>query len=512
MEKGPHTITGIEATADTIKLHGLGPLPDGEVRVWALPPYANGDAQPESEPVFTGPVAPQGAGFTINVSRFHQNRDLLYAAFRVEGPTGPMAGPRYATTLTNVARSDYPYPTADTIKGLQVRENMVDDALALGVQHAAINLNQGDVMVPEEDSGTASWEVDGEVFYFDELFLARYDALFRKLSDNGVVLTMILLNSPNWRRPIHPDMERRLLHPNYDREGFISAFRVMDAEGWRAYRAFVEFVADRYTREDRAFGRISGFVVGNEVDSQWVWSNAGEMPAEAFMREYSVALRTAWYAVQKACSSARAYISLDHMWTIPHLPDPLRTYPARKCLELLNEIAVAEGNYPWAVAFHPYPEDLRFPDFWNDPTVRDDFDTPRISFKNLEQLPRFLRQDAFLYNGACRPIILSEQGFNSLETEESEAFQAAAYALAYRKVLECPEIESFILHAHADNLQEFGLHLGLWRVDENNEPVSKKPVYDVFRDIDGSNGDAVYEAALPFLERKMDRSGEAKLF
>ena len=274
----------------------------------------------------------------------------------------------------------------------------------------------------------------------------------------------------------------------------------------------MEFVAARYTRADGRLGRAWGFIIGNEIDSQWVWGNAGEMPVEQYMAEYSVAMRAAHAAVRKRQAHARVHISLAHLWMISHLVNPLRTCASRRCLELLHERAVAEGDYDWALAFHPYPEDLRFPDFWNDKTAIDDLDSPRVTFKNIDVLPRFLGRMAL--GGQPRRIILSEQGFNSHKDDESEAVQAAAYALAYERIEACPGIDSFILHAHADNLKEFGLNLGIWRVDpESGEPVSKKPLYDVFRDIDGPGRKEVLAAARPFLARQMTRqvAGE-KLF
>jgi hypothetical protein len=98
-------------------------------------------------------------------------------------------------------------------------------------------------------------------------------------------------------------------------------------------------------------------------------------------------------------------------------------------------------------------------------------------------------QAHLLYEGKQRHIILSEQGFHSDETEEGEQLQAAAYAYAYWKVARLPAIESFILHAHVDNRDEFDLNLGIRRRDKTspsaNEPGDPKPSYYVFKDIDG---------------------------
>ena len=47
------------------------------------------------------------------------------------------------------SRYNEPYPTAASKKGLQVE--MVDDALALGVKHAALNFNLSQLIDPKGD-------------------------------------------------------------------------------------------------------------------------------------------------------------------------------------------------------------------------------------------------------------------------------------------------------------------------------------------------------------------------
>jgi hypothetical protein len=367
---------------------------------------------------------------------------------------------------------------------------MVDDALKLGVGHAALNLNIGTIMRPALSETSISYTLDGATYYFDGEYMARFDARVKELSDHGIVVTLILLNSPKWDGvAVHPDLKTALLHPDYDPEGFISAFNVVTSEGLAHYKAFVEFVAERYTRPDQRHGRACGYIIGNEVDSAWVWCNAGEKTVEAYVREQAIAMRTAFYGARKKYAQARVYLSLDHLWTISHMDNPLRTYKSRDVIEILAVLARAEGDYDWALAFHPYPENLAHADFWNDVTALNTFDTPRITFKNIELLPAYMSQPHLLYDGRVRHIILSEQGFNSEETEESERLQAAAYALAFWRIERTPGIESFILHAHVDNRDEFGLNLGIWRRDKRSDdpsaPGSPKPIYEVFRDIDG---------------------------
>jgi hypothetical protein len=488
-------VTGITAGPEEIVICGEQPVDStGHLSVYELPPYAD-EIGPKAEPL----PSPRRGGvggevFEFAIPRFDGARDRLYSRWAVIGPAGRLPGPCYATDLDGVAAADYPYPSAPTIKGLQVR--MVDDALKLGVRHAALNLNIGTIMRPGPSETTIPYVLDGVTYYFDGAYMAGYDARVKELSDHGIVVTLILLDSPKWDGvAVHPELKAALLHPDYDPEGFISAFNVVTPEGLAHYKAFVEFVAERYTRPDQRYGRACGYIIGNEVDSGWVWSNAGEKPVEAYVREHAIALRTAFFAARKKYAQARVYLSLDHLWTISHLDNPLRTYKSRDVIEILAALARAEGDYDWSLAFHPYPENLFRPDFWNDVTAEDRFDTPRITFKNIEQLPAYMRQPHLLYDGRLRHIILSEQGFNSEETPGSEQTQAAAYAFAYWRIEQTAGIESFILHAHVDNRDEFGLNLGIWRRDKSSDgpgaPGSPKPIYDIFRDIDGPRRDEV---------------------
>ena len=235
----------------------------------------------------------------------------------------------------------------------------------------------------------------------------------------------------------------------------------------------MELLTERYTRPDQRHGRAVGYIVGNEVDSAWVWQNMGDQPVERFVEYYGRALRIASSAARKAYEHARVYVSLDHMWAAPYRAgEPTRYYAGREILDRLAALGRDEGDFAWHVAQHPYPEDLFEPDFWNDTTATGDFDTARVTFKNLEVLPAYLRTAPMTYRGVLRRIILSEQGFHTPPGPDGERLQAAAYAFAYYKVAFLDEIDSFILHRHVDHQQEGGLLLGLRRWDQ---AASRRP-------------------------------------
>ena len=60
------------------------------------------------------------------------------------------------------SRYTEPYPRAASKKGLQVE--MVDDALALGVKHAALNFNLCQLIDPKGDTSNPAWDSGGRTY------------------------------------------------------------------------------------------------------------------------------------------------------------------------------------------------------------------------------------------------------------------------------------------------------------------------------------------------------------
>ena len=264
---------------------------------------------------------------------------------------------------------------------------------------------------------------------------------------------------------------------------------------------------ERYTRPDKKYGCAVGAIISNEVNSQYVWGNAGEMTVEDYVHEYAQAMRLAWICGRKHCSHFRVYISLDQFWCASNFgPMPLRYYCGRTMVELLNAYATAEGNFDWGIAYHPYPEDLRSPDFWNDRAPDFTFSTPKITFKNMEVLEAFLAQPAFLYHGKARRIVFSEQGFNSQKGALqglTEKMAAAGYVLAYMKARNMKTVDMLTHHACVDNPHEFGLNLGIFRHDPSGGIGEPKPIFESFMAMDTENEPAVVEKARAFIGEEL---------
>jgi hypothetical protein len=379
---------------------------------------------------------------------------------------------------------------------------MVDDALALGIRHAALNVNISSLLALTESPDLIPWEVEGEKIFLRPSALAGLDAQIKPLSSAGVTVTLILLAY----EPRDPASRTLLLHPDYSASApnRLGAFNTATPQGLCVLRACFEFIAERYTRPGYPHGRAANFVVGNEVNSHWFWYNLGRASMEKLAEEYLKAVRTCHKAVRRYSSTGRVYLSLEHHWNIRYPGgDPEQTFPGRPFLDYFARRARETGDFDWHVAFHPYPENLFECRTWNDKSATFTNTTPRITFKNLEVLPKYLRRPALLYEEKPRRIMLSEQGFHTPDGTNGETLQAAAYAYAWHRANSIPEIDAFILHRHVDHPGEGGLKLGLWRRDESNpsstKPVAKKEIHDVFLNADGPRWRESFAFALPVI-------------
>ena len=443
-------------------------------------------------------------GGVIRLSRFSGERDGIFSRFDAFEGNAPAQGVKYVTdTDADVPADASAYPQPEKIKMLGLPADM---ARKYGIKQGLMNINLPALMAVRPAEDAISYTFNGRSFYFIK---SAVEAIDRQMQATPIT-TMILLNSP---RLFGSTGEKALLdaciHPKYDRNcpnAYISAFDMETEEGQEYYAAFVSFLVERYTRPDRRYGHAVGAIISNEVNSQYIWGNAGEMPVEEYVREYASALRIAWLCGQRFCRHFRVYISLDQFWCGTNF-DPSQTeryYSGRKMLELLSELCHREGDFPWHVAYHPYPEDLRWPDFWHDRAPDFTFSTPKITFKNMEVLEAFLSQEAFLYRGENRRIIFSEQGFNSQSgpmQHLTEKMAAAAYVLAYMKACNMKTVDMFTHHATVDNPREFGLNLGMFRYDPDKphnigEP---KPIFASFLAMDGEGEEEAIAKAREFI-------------
>jgi hypothetical protein len=436
--------------------------------------------------------------------RFTLGRDRLYRKFALHDPaTGvPLTAAQYVTDLSRLpVRRTELRPPRPGKKGLTCVVD-IQDALDLGISYADEGLIQSSLIDWRNPEPGQTWTVDGHRVPINAGYVRALDEKYRRLSEGGCRMIPIPINI----LPLSPEAGNPLIHPDTDVAGaptHLGAFNVRTAEGVRAYLAMIEFLAERYTREDGEFGLIAGLVIGNEIQAHWHWHNQGEVDKREVIRDYVIAVRLAWLASARYHADLPIYISMTHSWTHLYGGNPQRAIRGDDLLEGIRDEACREGDFPWHVAFHPYPENLFEPRFWEDTTAVRRFDSLRITFRNLEVLPVFLGQERFLHKGRMRRITLSEQGFHTPAGPDGEAVQAAAFAGAFHKVRHMPEIEALILHRHVSMRDEGGLDLGLWTFDPEDpagaRPGRRKRIWEVFRDAGTERWEESFAFARPIL-------------
>ncbi len=398
-------------------------------------------------------------------------------------------------------RYSEPYPAASSKKGLQVE--MVDDALALGVKHGALNFNITSLPDLKDDTNNPAWESGGRTYRFRRSQIEGMDRRIKQLSDQGVVVSLIVLTYQSG----DAERDRLMIHPRCvtNAPNRLGNFNTVTAEGQGWFTATMEFCAERWSRPDRKHGRVAGYIMGNEVNSHWWWANMGRVTMTEFADDYLRVMRLAHDAVRRQSDWARVYLSLEHHWNVRYdAKSEGRSFAGRAFVDYFARRAREGGDFEWHVAFHPYPENLFEPRFWNDRSATPDvLATPRITFKNIELLPAYLRRPELLYKGQPRRIILSEQGFHTPKGTNGELIQAAAYCYAYKKIEALDGIDSFILHRHVDHKDEGGLLLGLRGLTPSaTEARPKKKSWECFRAADTPEWGKAFEFALPIVGLK----------
>jgi hypothetical protein len=396
------------------------------------------------------------------------------------------------------SRYSEPYPDARSKKGLQVE--IVEDALELGVKHAALNFNLCQLVDLSGSTNSESWKHEGRTYRFKRSYLGHMDRQIKTLSDRGIVVTLIALTYQSGK----PEIDRAMIHPLCvsNAPNRLGAFNTVSEGGRGWLGATMAFCAERWARPDRKHGRVSGYVMGNEVNSHWWWANMGRVSMQEFAEDYLRVMRIAHASVRSQSSSARVYVSLEHHWNIRYpAGEEKQSFAGRPFIDYFARRAKEMGDFDWHVAFHPYPENLFEPRFWKDKSATTNvLTTPRITFKNIELLPEYLQRPELLYNGQPRRIILSEQGFHTPKGTNGELIQAAAYCYAYKKIERTEGIDSFILHRHVDHPHEGGLLLGLRSFTPNaTEAGPKKKSWPVFQAADTPEWEKEFAFALPIV-------------
>ncbi len=374
----------------------------------------------------------------------------------------------------------------------------VEDIEALGVSAVTVNIMLDSYMRTEPGEGRTPYPYCGRTWYTDDAAVANLDDHMLSAAKYDLIVSAIILLNQGKDAP-EGDFRRIVAHPDADPAGIFVMPNFTSAEGVAAYAAAMNFLAERYSKPDGQYGRIHHWILHNEVNSGWVWTNMGEKSPLTYMDAYHKSMRMAQLIAWQYDPNAKVYISLEHHWNSVYAE---HCYRGKELLELLLDFSRVEGDFPWGIAYHPYPEDLRDPRTWEDESAWFSFDTPRITFKNMEVIDAWVKNKETWFNGETqRDVQFTEQGPNSPDySEKSLTDQAACMAYLWKKMEPLDSVSMFHFHNWVDNRHEGGLRIGLRRYpDDEEDPHGRKPVWYVFQALDTPEEDKAIEFAKPVI-------------
>lgn len=366
----------------------------------------------------------------------------------------------------------------------------LSDIEDLGISAVTVNVVINSLVSTDPGEGRTPFTYGGKTWYANDGQIAGLDRTLLEAAKRRLVVSAIVLVGKGAEAPVG-SFSHLLAHPDADPAGIFAMPNVSSTDGVRAYAAVMDFLAKRYSRLDGKYGRIHHWILHNEINAGWVWTNAGDKSALLYMDLYQRSMRLVSLIAHQYDSHAKVFISLEHHWTMK--PDA-HFYAGKELLELLALFSRAEGDFDWAIAFHPYPQNLFDPRVWQDDQVNFTFDTPKITFKNLEVLDAFAKKLSMRFEGKrVRVVHLTEQGLNSRDyTEKELRDQAAGMAYAWNKYKNLESIEVFDYHNWVDNRGEGGLRIGLRRLpDDKEDPLGKKPIWYVYQAMGTAREDEV---------------------
>lgn len=490
-------ITEVAVTGDKVRVSGTY-RGTGEFWVVEVPPFM--DVVRLSEPLTE--VKPESSSFSFEVDRHTRlsgglGYDRLLSKWAIvrkteKGGYDLVSAAHYADSAP-IKSHPAPVPLRNKkgLGGIFNNAYLTDfDELDLG--SATLNMYVTMFAYLSEGPGRIAHEYEGKTYWFDESHMANFDYLLGEAGKRGMAVAAILLVQ---RAGDAADRELgELLMDDNCNGGTLTLPDMTKAESVHCFAAITDFLAQRYSRDDAAYGRISKWIVMNEIDIASSWANIGDRPENVHADYYIKILRLVNNIVRQYDENTEVLASFCHSWT-----DPAGGFPAKSMIETVNKMGKKEGDYRWGLAYHSYPWNLLDPKCWACESSTFSMNTGCISFKNLEVMNKWIYMPENMYKGTQkRSVWLSEAGLNAPSySEEDLVLQAAGTAYAWKKVAALDGIDAWQWHNWFDNVGDgSGALLGLRKfLDEDNDGEPKE-AWHVFKAAGTDSEDEVFEKYL----------------
>lgn len=399
--------------------------------------------------------------------KVNYNPSMLYQKFAVAYKSGKKyqiaSDVKYITNPEVLATYKGNGPSVHSKKGLQVEE--LSDSLEIGTKHAVVNWTLNSLLNSKAINKT-SFTYKNKTYYLDADQIRRNDELVQAYNAAGVRVTVILLLP----KDTSSSGTKAMQFGGYSYTLY-SSVKTSSKEGCQTFEAIMTYLAKRYGTQQNL---VSGWILGNEVNSACIWNYGGNKSLDAYMANYARAFRICYNAVKSVSKNAKVYISLDNRWNTDADGGGKRYFTSKATVDKFYEKIKAYGKIGFQIAYHAYPQGMSDPIFWDDTEAANSTNAKIVNFKNIKVLTDYAKKK---FGKNCK-IMLSEQSFNSSRGEE---VQAAAYAYAYYISEGNSMIEAFIYGREFDHPDEMnqGYRWGLC-----NEWHVKRLVWSVFQYID----------------------------
>ncbi len=489
-------ITKVEVEESKISVEGKFRA-SGQVYLCEVPPYRN----VTEETTFETAILLKSKRFDMEFDRYVSKNGINYDRLLSKWVLAEKTGAGYQllshARYPDIIKSEYNYPKEVAkgrkgIGGFSTNRGHQEDLEELSATSATVNIWFAKFMFTNPAPDRIEHVYNGKSYYFRKKEVAMFDSTFRTTARKGIITAAILLIDKAESCP-DPEIGRLLQHPDMDPAGIYSMPNMTNPASVDCYAAALDFLTGRYSRADKKYGRCNHWIMHNEVDAGWEWTNMGEKTALIFMDTYIKSMRLCYAIARKYNPNSEVFVTLTHYWAWTSHP---RFYPSKDLMEMLIRYSKIEGDFQWAMAHHPYPQSLMEPKTWLDKQVDFTFNTPLITFANLEVLNAWIKLPEVLYKGKNkRTLWLSENGTNSKTYSEQDLKeQAAGFAYTWKKMEKLNGIDGFQWHNWFDNRGEGGLRIGLRRFpDDEKDPGGAKPVWYVFKAADTKNENAVFD-------------------
>jgi hypothetical protein len=492
----PSKIHAVEVTGEVVIISGHD---NQRASLLEVPFHENGWGK--LNPSHIHPITHDSQGnFSITLPRKVQGTDRIYRkwmlAIREKEGWQPLTHSHYATSIFSSNPADTDIKPGRKGLGAMGLDRPISDLDELNISGVTVNIVLNALVRSKPEPNTTPFDFEGYTWHANNQEINRLDRILQETAKRRILVSAIILigqpgNSPpgSWHRMVS--------HPKADASAFFVMPNLHDADGARAFGAALYFLAARYSGSTH--GRIHHWIMHNEADQGWMWANAGVLTSLEYLDLYHKSLRMAHLVSRQFNPGAKAFISLTHHWSIA---GGKHNHPSKKLLDHLLAFSRAEGDFDWAIAHHPYPQNLTKPRVWEDNQATFSRNTQKITFKNLEVLDDWVRDPAHQFLGKQnRTLHLTEQGFNSPDySEKSLKDQAAGMAYGWYKVKRLPSITMVHYHNWVDNRHEFGLRIGLRKFpDEPGDPLGKKPIWHFLKAADTPAEEEVSRPYLPWI-------------